>query len=342
MGISSKKTKITDNTTSNTVQHATQSATQNATGTTAGTTQRTNPEWVTNAVQGVTGQIGAALGGDPTRFVAPASGNQQGAFTAAANLGAGSGDFASARSATGDVIGARARDVDAESLLTGLGDYFNPYDQNVRQSALGEFDVDASRAAAAAKAAGARNSAFGGSRFGVAEGVAEGERARDRGALDAGLLHTGFTTAADLSDRDANRRMTAQLSNQASDNTGLARDLSGAGMFANIGQLAGADERANVGTQLTAGGVEQQLMQAMAGAPISTLSALSPLLKSGLDMFGGVETTGTTNTSGTSSGVSDGTTQLTAEQIRRIKEDPSLWEQFGNAIEMGSKLAGMF
>lgn len=65
--------------------------------------------------------------------------------------------------------------------------FANPYTQDVINTTLSGYDQDAGMRQAAQQAAGARNGAFGGSRFGVAEGMLGGQLALGRGQLQAGL-----------------------------------------------------------------------------------------------------------------------------------------------------------
>ncbi len=102
----------------------------------------------------------------------------------------------------------------AASLLDGgLDKYMNPYLSNVVDTSLADFDANAGRVRAAGTNQLARLGAFGGSRAGIAQAATEGELARGRGALDAGLRSEGFNTAAGLANTDAGRRQETSLFN---------------------------------------------------------------------------------------------------------------------------------
>lgn len=106
--------------------------------------------------------------------------------------------------------------VNAPSFLQGdIKAYMNPYIDNVENAAVSRLQ-DATRQnintiGDQARAAGA----FGGSRQGIAEGVAYNEGARSAGELSANLRSQGFNQAAGLMQADNQRAMQAALANQA-------------------------------------------------------------------------------------------------------------------------------
>lgn len=109
-------------------------------------------------------------------------------------------------------------EVQAQSLLTNLQDYMNPYINDVVDTSLAGFDEDRGRIEAQQAAAAARSGAFGGSRFGVQEGITQGELGRQRADLEAGLRSDAFNTGAGLSADDAGRRQSASAANAAARN----------------------------------------------------------------------------------------------------------------------------
>lgn len=213
------------------------------------TTTRTNPQWVTDALQKYTGGVTGLLDRNPTDFVAPANGLQTQAASAAAGLGGAwksglsqAADLATQAAAarlsptnvtagqvragsvgSRDVTTGTTDRINASSLLEGLDNYLNPVLSKVVDTTLNDFDVDAGRTRAAQAAAGARAGAFGGSRFGVREAQTEGELSRARASTDANLRYQAFDTAADLSDRDAARRQAAAVANQNANIADLGR-----------------------------------------------------------------------------------------------------------------------
>lgn len=115
----------------------------------------------------------------------------------------------------------------------------NPYEQQVVDATLADFDVNAERTRAqqAAQAAGA--GAFGGSRFGVREAVTEGELARARAAQQAGLLADSYNFAAGLANEDAGRQQQASITNaNNATQAGIANANIGlSGLLANVDAL---------------------------------------------------------------------------------------------------------
>lgn len=173
--------------------------------------------------------------------------------------------------------------VNAPSFLQGdIGAYMNPYIGNVENAAISRLQ-DASRQninrlGDQARAAGA----FGGSRQGIAEGVALGETARSAGELSANLRSQGFNTAAGLMQADQQRAMQAALANQAAgitagqtnldalmraqlanQNAGLQGAQLRMGAANQLGSLAGLQQAARLqdATLLEGVGSQRQAMQ---------------------------------------------------------------------------------
>lgn len=106
--------------------------------------------------------------------------------------------------------------VNAPSFLQGnINQYMNPYIDSVENAALSRLEgatkQAVNRIGDQARSAGA----FGGSRQGIAEGVALGEATKSAGELSANLRSQGFNTAAGLMQADQQRAMQAALANQA-------------------------------------------------------------------------------------------------------------------------------
>lgn len=125
------------------------------------------------------------------------------------------------------------------SFLTGNIDaYMNPYLRNVEQAALGNMDrayrQNLNTIADGAISAGA----FGGSRQGVAEGVAAAENARQMGDLSAQLRAQGYGQAQGIMQSDLDRAMQGQQLNlQAAGQQGA---LASAGQQAYLQSLQSA------------------------------------------------------------------------------------------------------
>jgi hypothetical protein len=164
---------------------------------------------------------------------------------------------------------ALATDAQSQSLLTGLGDYYNPFAEKVVQSTMADFDHEAGRQRAALAAQGAKAGAFGGSRFGVAQAELEGEIGRNRAGLAAGLRSQAFETAAGLSGQDAGRRQDASTFN-AQNRTGIASLNAGA---ENVRALSQAELDQQRAVFNAAGTNEQRQFGAQSGKDVSIYNA---------------------------------------------------------------------
>ncbi|MDF3016333.1 MAG: hypothetical protein K0R44_1558 [Thermomicrobiales bacterium] len=181
------------------------------------------------------GKVSDFLETDPSQYVAPASPLQQQAFAGAQNLGgwqapqqqalgmaqgagaAGASTYqapqlGAANQAAGVNIAAAPK-ADAQSLLTNIQSYMNPYTDRVVDSTLANYDDYSGQQAAALQSQQARTGAFGGSRAGVAQGQFEADRGRNRAATEYGMRSDAFNTGAMLSGQDADRRQNASFFN---------------------------------------------------------------------------------------------------------------------------------
>lgn len=177
-------------------------------------------------------QVGAAQGIDPARI----------------------GNVAFAQNGGGAAAG---------TAVSNLEAYRNPYTQEVIDTTMADFDESAGQTRAAQSGQMAATGAFGGSRSGIREAMTEGELARARSSLDAGLRSDAFNTAAGLASQDADRATTANIANAGYAND---RSLYNAGAFndaqqynAGFAQQAGlfnAGEQ-NENSRLNAGYLQQ-------------------------------------------------------------------------------------
>jgi len=142
-----------------------------------------------------------------------------------------------------------------------MGQYQNPYENQVVQSALGDIELARQRAALTDRASATAAKAFGGSRQGVAESLTNEAALRNAATTAANLRSTGFTTAAQLGQTDAARILQAQMANQGVDmtteqaNTQLRQQAD----LANQAAIAqGAGIRLNAAGQLGTLGAQQQ------------------------------------------------------------------------------------
>lgn len=107
-------------------------------------------------------------------------------------------------------------DVTAQNITARRGSEFmsgyqNPFQTQVVDASLGQYDQDSAEARNSLRANNA--GAFGNKRFGVAEGQFASDSALGRSTLGAGLRSQGFNTAAGLGMQDASRFLQADASN---------------------------------------------------------------------------------------------------------------------------------
>jgi len=302
MGLSNKKTT--------TNQTATTNQTSNA------TTTPTNPDWVTSALQGYTNKVNDIAGTKSSDYVAPTSPLQQQAYTGAGALN-GNPTLDKAVGTASDI-----GTVNGESLLSGLSNYYNPYEKQVVDATKADLTENAGQVRAQQAASAGLNKAFSGSRYGIQEAQTEGELARAEASALGGLRYQGFNTAANLSSQDASRRQSASESN-------VQNKLAQAGLLGSLGTAQSADNRANIGLQSDLGDKQQAQDVKAKTSDLALAQVLAQLYGSGqYGLFQGSNSTGTQ--SGTSSGTSVTNT------------NPSLLSSIGQGAQTAASLAALF
>jgi hypothetical protein len=187
-------------------------------------------------------------------FVAPESALTQQAYGLAGGLGSYAPYLQAAQAATGP---------------TAYQAYMSPYQQDIIDTTLAEFDVQAQKGIPALQAAAVKAGAFGGGREGVALAEYQSTSDRNRAALQAQLLQSGFGAAQQL----AQNQFTNQI-NLAQQAPSLA-----ASQIAGLTSL-GTQQQAQAQSLLEA---QKQLAQAQAYQPLTTaqqfgagIAALTP------------------------------------------------------------------
>jgi len=223
----------------------------------------TNPDWVTNSVSGLSGDIAKLGAMDPYSFVSGPNALQQQAATGAAGLGIDPAAWA--KLTTGD--GPQGQ---AASLLDGLSNYMSPYTNDVVNTTLAGFDKNAGMTRAQQSLDLARSGAFGGSGAAITQSMTEGDLAQRRAASEAGLRDQAFNTGAGLSNMDAGRRQEASFANAQLNQNTTAQRLQAL--------LSGdANNRANVGVQAGAGADMRAIEQQRLAAPLTLLQQRAAL-----------------------------------------------------------------
>lgn len=171
------------------------------------------PDWLSSAVQGSVNRINSLSSIDPLNLESPASALEKQAATMAEGLTGSPLNFERATGAMRAATAAIAPQGSAQSLLTNIESYYNPYRQQVTDTAMADFDADAGRTRAAQELQLAGAGAFGGSGAALTKSLTEAELARSRSTQMAGLLSNMFTASAGLAADDANRRQSASFEN---------------------------------------------------------------------------------------------------------------------------------
>lgn len=295
------------------------------TSTTSSTSTPTVAPWLNQGYQDYSGLIGKYASSDPSQYVASANPTQTKAIESAQNLGGWqqgldqAGQLVSATTKS-PIATASSGGVTAASIgQNEINRFLNPYLQNVVDTTLADYDVESGRTRASQAASAAKNQAFGGSRFALREAQTEGELARGRASADANLRSDAYKTALQYANSEAERRQAAALAsyqgglqtsmfNAGQQNAGLDRNLSAAGLLGNFATAGGDQSRADVDTQLTAGGQQYAIDQAKA-------QALPDWLKNIGNLYGSIPTSAFTSINQTGSGQSTGKTTTTGASI---------------------------
>lgn len=170
----------------------------------------------------------------------------------------------------------------------GLDQYMNPYTQNVIDTSLADLEnqraMQANTLASQAQAAGA----FGGSRYGVAQGQFEADALQNKGALAAQLRNQGFESASQRMLADAGMLNQAGFANQqagiTADQMGLQGQMANQGANLTAQQMGLTGQLANQQAGLASADVQNrnaylqgilaQNMGAQQGVDASALGAI--------------------------------------------------------------------
>ena len=200
------------------------------------------------------------------QYAAGGVGQTQPYFNAAMNQTAAGLNYQPSSVAPGSVT--------AQNFLQGdVGAYMNPYITNVENAALSRLEGATQQAVNRLGDQALAARAFGGSRQGIAEGVALGEAARSAGELSANLRSQGFNQAAALMQADQARALQAgqfnvqqalqaQQLNQAAGLQGQQLRNQTAGALSNLGAASQAARQLDTGVLQNIGAQRQAMNQA--------------------------------------------------------------------------------
>ncbi len=160
---------------------------------------------------------------------------------------------------------------------TGAGSiasYMSPYQSQVIDATLSEFDKQAAMRQQGISDAAVKIGGYGGGREGVMQSEYQSQSDKDRAALQAGLLQQGFGQGAQLRQQD----YTNQLGLGGAQ-AGLAQGQMGLGTYQqNLANLAPALQRGDIGTLSQVGGIQQQQSQNVLNAQqqANQMAAMEP------------------------------------------------------------------
>jgi hypothetical protein len=306
------------------------SSTKNSSGT---TTQTLDPQ-LSNTVYGNIAQIQNMAN---TGFQ-PYTGQQVAGFTpdqtqaqtdlaGIANNQVGSAPLQSAMGIAQGVAGYSPSTVSAQTIsaqpLTGvdLSGYMNPYTSGVIDTTMQALNRQQQIQDQTAQSQATAAHAFGGSRSAVLQNLNDDSYARAAASTLAGLNQSNYSQAQAAAQSDLARQLTASQSNQsaalqaatANQNAGLQGanlNLNAAGSLANIGNQQLSQALQQAGALSTAGNAQQQNQQAQLNAAYQQwqLAQQYPFQVQALlnSAIAAIPRTGTTDTTGTESGTTDG------------------------------------
>jgi hypothetical protein len=311
LGGSKEKTSSTSNSTSNSSFNTT--TTPNA------------PEWASTLTQNVAGRVGDLMHLDPQGLIAPADGLQTQAAASAGRLTGQPGVYTNATNVTGQVadstwlnpyLSADTPFASGGKAYDWIDRYMNPYQKNVIDASLADFDFDRGNTMAQQDLDLAGSGAFSGSGVALTKSMTDAALARTRNKIVADLSGQGFQTALNAAAGDADRATQARIANAQMALQDRAQKvgwqmaagdqrLKSASQLADLAGAYDADQRANIAAQAQMGdtlrGIDQQQRQ----APVTNAQQIVAML-SGLpiSLFTGQTQSGTQT--GTQSGSSTG------------------------------------
>ena len=173
--------------------------------------------------------------------------------------------------------------ISAAAGLTGTGagtgagsisSYMSPYQSQVIDATLSEFDKQAAMRQQGISDAAVKLGGFGGGREGVMLSEYQTQSDKDRAALQAGLLQQGFGQGAQLRQQDYMNQL-----GLGSAQAGLAQGQMGLGTYQQgLAQLAPSLQRGDIGTLSQVGGIQQQQAQNVLNAQqqAAQMAAMEP------------------------------------------------------------------
>jgi hypothetical protein len=197
------------------------------------------------------------------QMVADTSPQTQQSYDVAANSGnVGADQYNAATAGYLGALGQTPSQVTPQTLAgTDLSPYMNPYTQSVINATMpGMIQANALSQNQQANAANTAN-AFGGSRQGIQQGVAQAQGAMNVGQMLAGLNSANFTQAQAAATGDISRNLTAQTTNQTAAQNKINSDIQASQGLTNTGDSMNKANTANFNMLQSAGASESMQAQ---------------------------------------------------------------------------------
>ena len=180
---------------------------------------------------------------------------------AISTLGGVSPYISGAAGALGPMTGAQLATRDAQGNVVTpnvvSGSYMSPYQQQVIDATLGEYDIQAQKGLGTIGTAAGGAGAYGGGRHGIAEAEYQSQSDRQRALLQAGMLQQGFGQAQQARQQDLLNQLTL-----GGAQAGLAQGQMGLGKYQQgLAQLAPQLAGGDIQTLSGVGGIQQQQAQ---------------------------------------------------------------------------------
>jgi len=179
--------------------------------------------------------------------------------------------------------------ISAAGQLTGTGagtgagsvaSYMSPYQQQVIDATLGEYDIQAQKGLGQIGTAAVGAGAYGGGRHGIAEAEYQSSSDRNRAALQAGMLQQGYGVGQQARQQDLMNQLTV-----GGAQAGLAQGQMGLGTYQQgLAQLAPQLGMQDIGMLSGVGGIQQQQTQAVLDAQqqANQMQAMEPYQRLGV------------------------------------------------------------
>ena len=205
------------------------------------------------------------------QMVADISPQQQQAWNVAANSGGvGQDQYQGSTAGYLGALGATPTTVTPQTLAkTDLSPYMNPYTQNVIDKTLPIMQQQLGQQYAANAGGATSSNAFGGSRFGVQQGVTQAQGAQNMAQMAAQLNQANFTQAQAGATGDISRDLAAQTSNQSANQAKINSDIAASQGLTNTGDSLNKANIANWTMLQTSGADQQQQQQNQINAQMS-------------------------------------------------------------------------